>query len=59
VEGNSSHGNFHPRSPRTSLKKPRDEGITLRILGGLAIAIHCQEHKDFARKLGRTGTGID
>jgi hypothetical protein len=38
--------------------KARDEGITLRIIGGLGIAIHCQEHKDFAKKLGRIGTGV-
>jgi hypothetical protein len=34
------------------------EGLTLRILGGLAIAIHSQKHRDFARKLGRIGTGM-
>lgn len=33
-------------------------GITLRILGGLGIAIHCQNYRDFAIKLARTGTGM-
>jgi hypothetical protein len=33
------------------------KGITLRILGGLGIAIHCLDCRDFAVKLGRTGTG--
>ncbi|MEM2393925.1 MAG: hypothetical protein QXG11_03785 [Candidatus Bathyarchaeia archaeon] len=39
-------------------EKSMEEGLTLRILGGLAIAIHSQNHMDFARKLGRTGTGM-
>jgi len=39
------------------VKKAGDEGIILRILGGLGIAIHCQEHREFAKKLGRIGTG--
>lgn len=37
--------------------KAKDEGIVLRIIGGLSIAMHCQEHKEFAKKLGRVGTG--
>ena len=40
------------------VEKAKQEGIILRILGGLSIAIHCQEHKDFAQKLGRIGTGV-
>ncbi|MEM2995395.1 MAG: hypothetical protein QXI91_05210 [Candidatus Bathyarchaeia archaeon] len=40
------------------VEKAKQEGIILRILGGLGIAIHCQEHRDFAQKLGRTGTGV-
>jgi hypothetical protein len=39
------------------VEKAKNEGILLRIIGGLSIAMHCQEHKDFARKLGRIGTG--
>lgn len=39
------------------VEKARDEGIILRILGGLSIAIHCQEYRDFAKNLGRVGTG--
>ena len=35
----------------------KDEGLTMRIIGGLGIAIHCKEFSEFAKKLGRTGTG--
>ncbi|MCX8177181.1 MAG: hypothetical protein N3F10_02645 [Candidatus Bathyarchaeota archaeon] len=40
------------------VENAKNEGVTLRILGGLAIAIHSPEHREFARKLGRTGTGM-
>ena len=40
------------------VEKAKQEGIVLRILGGLSIAIHCQEHREFAQKLGRMGTGV-
>ncbi|MEM1536316.1 MAG: hypothetical protein QXT10_03605 [Candidatus Bathyarchaeia archaeon] len=40
------------------VKEAEREGIVLRILGGLGIAIHCQDCMDFARKLGRVGTGV-
>lgn len=40
------------------VEKAKEEGIILRILGGLGIGIHCQEHKEFAKKLGRLGTGV-
>ncbi|MGB9741173.1 MAG: hypothetical protein ACP5IM_03890 [Candidatus Bathyarchaeia archaeon] len=46
------------RESQEIVEKAKREGITLRILGGLSIAIHCQEHKDFAQKLGRRGTGV-
>lgn len=36
----------------------RKEGLTLRILGGLAIAMHCQNESTFAKNLNRTGTGV-
>lgn len=42
---------------REIVKKAEKEGIILRILGGLGIAIHCAEHREFAKKLGRIGTG--
>ena len=32
-------------------------GIPLRLLGGVAIRIHCTEFLDFARKLERLGEG--
>jgi len=40
------------------VKEADKKGIVLRILGGLSIAIHSQEFRDFARKLGRTGAGV-
>jgi hypothetical protein len=40
------------------VKEADKKGIVLRILGGLGIAIHSQEFRDFARKLGRTGAGV-
>jgi len=40
------------------VEKAKEKGIILRILGGLSIAIHCQDHKEFAQKLGRIGTGV-
>lgn len=39
-------------------EKAHAEGVTLRILGGLGIAIHCHQYRDFAVKLSRTGTGM-
>jgi len=32
------------------------KGVTLRVLGGLGVALHCLEHREFAKKLGRVGT---
>jgi len=46
------------RESQEIVEKAKNEGIILRILGGLSIAIHCQEHKEFAKKLGRIGTGV-
>jgi len=42
---------------REIVKKAEEEDIIIRILGGLGIAIHCKEHEEFAKKLGRTGAG--
>lgn len=46
------------REAQEIVEKAKQEGIILRILGGLSIAIHCQEHREFAKRLGRIGTGI-
>ena len=46
------------RESQEIIEKAKQEGIVLRILGGLSIAIHCQEHREFAQKLGRMGTGV-
>jgi len=46
------------RESQEIVEKAKQEGIMLRILGGLSIAIHCQEHREFAQKLGRIGTGV-
>ena len=40
------------------VKEADKKGIVLRIMGGLSIAIHSQEFRDFAGRLGRTGAGI-
>ena len=45
------------RESQAIVDKAKEENILLRILGGLSIAIHCQEHREFATKLGRVGTG--
>lgn len=45
------------RESQEIVEKAKQEGIVLRILGGLSIALHCQEHREFAKKLGRIGTG--
>ncbi len=34
------------------------KGATLRIIGGLGIAMRCRGFRDFAIKLGRVGTGV-
>jgi len=46
------------REAQEIVEKAKQEGLTLRVLGGLSIAIHCQEHKEFAEGLGRIGTGV-
>ncbi len=46
------------RESQALVDKAKEEDIILRILGGLSIAIHCQEHREFAKKLGRIGTGV-
>jgi len=48
---------FFDEAERT-VKEADKKGIVLRIMGGLGIAIHSQEFRDFARKLGRTGAGV-
>jgi len=40
------------------VEKANQKGITLRIMGGLGIAIRCRDFRDFAIKLGRVGTGV-
>lgn len=46
------------RESESIVNQTKKEGLALRILGGLAIAMHCQNQLDFARKLSRTGTGV-
>lgn len=41
------------------VEEARKTGLTLRILGGLAIAMHCRNQVEFAKKLNRTGTGVN
>jgi len=42
----------------TIVEEAEKKGITLRIMGGLGVAMHCKEFRDFAMKLRRTGTGV-
>ena len=42
----------------TIVEEAEKKGIILRIMGGLGVAMHCQEFRDFAMKLGRMGTGV-
>jgi len=41
------------------VKEAEKKGIVLRIMGGLGVAIHCKEFRDFAKKLGRVGVGVE
>jgi hypothetical protein len=41
-----------------TVEEAEKKGIILRIMGGLGVAMHCQEFRDFAIKLGRLGTGV-
>jgi len=43
---------------KSIVDQSKKEGLTLRILGGLAIGMHCQNQVDFAKRLARTGTGV-
>jgi len=40
------------------VEEAEKKGLVLRIMGGLGVAMHCQEFRDFAIKLSRTGTGV-
>jgi len=42
----------------TIVEEAEKKGIILRVIGGLGVAMHCQEFRDFAIKLGRIGTGV-
>jgi hypothetical protein len=46
------------RESESIVNLAKKEDLTLRILGGLAIAIHCRNQADFAKRLVRTGTGV-
>jgi hypothetical protein len=46
------------RESENIVNEAKSEALTLRILGGLAIAMHCRNQADFAKKLARTGTGV-
>jgi len=39
------------------VEQAKTKGITLRVVGGLGIAIRCRSYRDFGTKLGRVGTG--
>ena len=42
----------------TIVEEAGKKNIVLRIMGGLGVAIHCREFRDFAMRLGRIGTGV-
>jgi hypothetical protein len=46
------------REAEAIVAEAEKKGIVLRIMGGLGVAIHCKEFRDFAVKLGRVGTGV-
>jgi hypothetical protein len=46
------------RESENIVDEAKKQGVTLRMLGGLAVAMHCQNQLDFAKKLNRTGTGV-
>ena len=46
------------RESKTIVDTAQNEGLTMRIIGGLGIAMHCQQFSEFAKKLGRTGTSV-
>jgi hypothetical protein len=46
------------RESQSIVERAKNEGLTLRVIGGLGIAIHCQQFSEFAKRLGRTGTGV-
>jgi len=37
----------------------QDKGIVLRVMGGVAIALHSSKYREFAERLGRLGKGIE
>ena len=37
--------------------KAEGKGITLRVMGGVGIALHSSNHREFAKRLGRLGKG--
>lgn len=40
------------------VEEAEKKDIVLRIMGGLGVAMHCQEFRNFAMKLSRLGTGV-
>ena len=46
------------RESESIVDEAKSKGLTMRILGGLAIAMHCQNQSNFAKNLNRTGTGV-
>jgi hypothetical protein len=46
------------RESQNIVDTAKNEDLIVRIIGGLGIAMHCQQFSEFAKKLGRTGTGV-
>ena len=39
------------------VEESQQRGIPIRLLGGVAIRVHCEEYSDFAKRLQRLGQG--
>jgi hypothetical protein len=46
------------RESESIVNTAQKEGVTLRIIGGLGIAMHSQQFSEFAKNLSRTGAGV-
>ena len=40
------------------VEKSKGAGVTLRVMGGVGIALHSKNEREFAQKLGRIGAGV-
>jgi hypothetical protein len=43
---------------KDSVQAAQDQGLIIRVMGGLAIFLHSQEHRDLWEKLARLGSKV-